>query len=199
MRFVQLLQAVLEQEKPELEQRRSELLRREEELQLRLSQLEESLLEQLVSSKGDLLANRDLLASLQRTKASSSGIESSLAESQQLQAALNEDRKAYLPLAQFGSTLYFLICQLVKLNNMYLFSLSSFLKLFCSALRQSASDGKEEKHLKQIQRAFLQLVYEHISRSLFKNDRMTFALHLVHGMFPHQFRENVSCTPSAHF
>ncbi|EEC18129.1 cytoplasmic dynein heavy chain, putative [Ixodes scapularis] len=186
----QLLQAVLGEEKPELERRRSDLLREEEDLRVRLSQLEDSLLEQLVSSQGDLLANRGLLSSLHRTKASSLGIEAALGESHRLQEALDQERKAYLPLAHFGSELYFLTRQLVKLNHMYVFSLASFLRLFISALKQSTSGNKGEKHLKQVQKSFLQLVYEHICRSLFKKDRIAFSLHLVHGMFPHLFKEN---------
>ncbi|XP_040068802.1 cytoplasmic dynein 2 heavy chain 1 [Ixodes scapularis] len=186
----QLLQTVLGEEKPELERRRSDLLREEEDLRVRLSQLEDSLLEQLVSSQGDLLANRGLLSSLHRTKASSLGIEAALGESHRLQEALDQERKAYLPLAHFGSELYFLTRQLVKLNHMYVFSLASFLRLFISALKQSTSGNKGEKHLKQVQKSFLQLVYEHICRSLFKKDRIAFSLHLVHGMFPHLFKEN---------
>ena len=35
------------------------------------------------------------------------------------------------------------------------------------------------------------LVYEYVCRSLFKTDRLMFALHMVHGMFPETFKENV--------
>ena len=35
------------------------------------------------------------------------------------------------------------------------------------------------------------LVYEYVCRSLFKADRLMFALHMVHGMFPDLFKENV--------
>ena len=36
------------------------------------------------------------------------------------------------------------------------------------------------------------LVYEYVCRCLFKVDRLMFALHLVHGMYSHHFKENVS-------
>ncbi|XP_064481252.1 cytoplasmic dynein 2 heavy chain 1-like [Ornithodoros turicata] len=186
----QLLQAVLQHEKPELEQRRSELLRKEEELQLQVVQLEDSLLEQLVSAHGNLLANKPLLASLQRTKASSLGIEASLKESHQLQAALDEERQAYLPLASFGSSLHFLISELPKLNSMYVFSLPSFLNLFKMALKQTSSEHKQEKRLEEILKCFQRLVYENVSRGLLKSDRLAFALHIVHGMYPELFKEN---------
>ena len=41
------------------------------------------------------------------------------------------------------------------------------------------------KHLQQ-------LVYEYVCRSLFKADRLMFAMHMVHGMKPEMFEENVS-------
>ncbi len=36
----------------------------------------------------------------------------------------------------------------------------------------------------------LQYTYEYVSRSLFKADRLTFALHLGHGMYPAEFDKN---------
>ena len=45
-----------------------------------------------------------------------------------------QERDAYLPLAESGSTLFFVISDLAKLNNMYRFSLSAFLRLFQRSL-----------------------------------------------------------------
>lgn len=45
-----------------------------------------------------------------------------------------QERDAYLPLAESGSTLFFVISDLAKLNNMYRFSLSTFLRLFQRSL-----------------------------------------------------------------
>jgi len=45
-----------------------------------------------------------------------------------------QERDAYLPLAEKGSKLFFVISDLCKINNMYRFSLASFLSLFQRAL-----------------------------------------------------------------
>ena len=71
---------------------------------------------------------------MNKTKASSITISESLDESQRLQMSLDQERNAYLPLAQNGSNLYFVISDLCKINNMYRFSLSTFLRLFQRAL-----------------------------------------------------------------
>ena len=46
-----------------------------------------------------------------------------------------QERDAYLPLAESASKMYFIISDLSKINNMYRFSLASFLRLFQRALQ----------------------------------------------------------------
>ncbi|GFR12638.1 cytoplasmic dynein 2 heavy chain 1 [Trichonephila clavata] len=185
----QLLATVLQREKPELELKRTELLRKEEEMKLQLTQLEESLLQELASARGNVLENEELVASLNKTKSSSNEIAIGLKESHALQLSLEEERKMYLPLAEFGSTLFFLMTELRKVNNMYCFSLVSFFKLFNQALEISLSNKEEGGRIGKLIKALQNIVYEAVSRSLFKADRLTFALHLIHGVFPQLFEE----------
>ena len=46
--------------------------------------------------------------------------------------------------------------------------------------------------IRNLSQKLLQLVYEYVSRSLFKADRLMFAMHLSHGIKPDLFGENVS-------
>ena len=46
-----------------------------------------------------------------------------------------QERDAYLPLAESASKMYFVITDLSKINNMYRFSLASFLRIFQRALQ----------------------------------------------------------------
>ena len=186
----QLLASTIQNEKPELEQRKSDLLKAEEDLKVQLLALEESLLEELASAEGNILENKALLHSLNETKAKSLTIATSLAESQELQASLDKERDSYLPLAQFGSTLYFVISDLAKLNNMYSFSLSSFLRLFRRALQSKQDVGNTDLRIRTLTSTMQALVYEYVCRSLFKADRLMFALHLAHGMHPQLFQAN---------
>lgn len=64
----QLLAATLQHEKPELEAKKTELLKTEEDFKIQLSKLEDSLLEELASAKGNILENKELLESLNKTK-----------------------------------------------------------------------------------------------------------------------------------
>ena len=186
----QLLALTIQNEKPDLEKRKTELLKAEEDLKVQLAALEESLLEELASAEGNVLENKTLLDSLNQTKAKSSTIATSLSESQELQASLDKERDSYLPLSQFGSLLYFVISDLTKLNNMYSFSLSSFLRLFQRALQSKQDIGNTDLRIRTLTSTMQSLVYEYVCRSLFKADRLTFALHLAHGMQPKLFQPN---------
>lgn len=52
-----------------------------------------------------------------------------------------KERDAYLPLAESASKMYFVITDLSKINNMYRFSLASFLRLFQRALQAKKVTG----------------------------------------------------------
>ena len=133
----QLLAATIQHEKPELETKKTDLLRTEEDFKIQLSKLEDSLLEELASAKGNILENKELLESLNKTKESSATIEKALEESLTLTESLDKEREVFLPLAETGSKLYFVISGLDSVNNMYKFSLNCYLGLFQKALKKA--------------------------------------------------------------
>ena len=179
----QLLARAIVAEQPELEVKKTELVREEEQMKLSLAELEEALLRELAAAQGNILENKTLLDSLNETKAKASVIAESLATSSALQASLDVQRNVYHPLAETGSRLFFVIRDLAKINNMYAFSLAGFLALFDRALAVP-SDGSSDTSLRAalLGNALQSLAYASVCRSLFKADRLMFAMHLVHGM-----------------
>ncbi|XP_073674385.1 cytoplasmic dynein 2 heavy chain 1-like [Garra rufa] len=186
----QLLALTIQQEKPELESEKTKLLQQEEEKKIQLAQLEESLLETLATAQGNILENKELIESLNQTKASSALIHQSLSESHRLQTSLDQERDAYLPLAETASKMYFVITDLSKINNMYRFSLASFLRLFHRALQTEQESESTNVRISTLESRLKNMVYEYICRSLFKADQLMFALHFVKGMNPEFFQEN---------
>ena len=186
----QLLGATIQHEKPELEDRKTELLKMEEDLKIQLASLEESLLQELASAEGNILENKTLLDSLNETKVKSLTITEALEESVKLQVSLNQERNAFLSIAEYGSKLFFVIESLSKLNHMYQFSLRSFLGLFKRALQNSESTSNTDLRIQSLNTVLQSLVYQCVCRSLFKADCLMFALHLVHGIKPDLFQEN---------
>ncbi|XP_073414467.1 cytoplasmic dynein 2 heavy chain 1 isoform X2 [Dendrobates tinctorius] len=186
----QLLALTIQHEKPDLEEQKTKLLQQEEDKKIQLAKLEESLLETLATSQGNLLDNKELINSLNQTKASSALIQDSLSESHRLQSSLDQERNAYLPLAESASKMYFIICDLSKINNMYRFSLAAFLRLFQRTLLSKQVSGGTELRIRVLIDALKHMVYEYVCRSLFKADQLMFALHFVRGMHSELFQEN---------
>jgi dynein heavy chain 2 len=117
-----------------LESEKTRLLQQEEKLKVELAEVEKQLLEELATSTGNILENKGLIESLNNTKSKSITIETSLAQSHELQASLDEQREVYRKVANLGSIIFMLIQEIKNVNHMYQFSLSSFLKLFNHAL-----------------------------------------------------------------
>ena len=81
--------------------------------------------------------------------------------------------------------------QLGKVNNMYRFSLAYFIKLFLTCLEDGSEKGKltiakkdTKDKLAEAEAALNQIIFNNIASSLFKVDRLTFALYLVRAISP---------------
>ncbi len=78
---------------------------------------------------------------------------------------------------------------------MYKFSLNAYLAIFQKALKKGGKSIKSEKSeraedkIVALKQVLIALVYNYVCRSLFKVDRMMFAMHLAHCMFSKQFKE----------
>lgn len=79
------------------------------------------------------------------------------------------------------------IGDLIKINNMYQFSLASFVKLFKRSLETKPTANSTEEKLNMLSASLIRLVYAEIGRSLFKSDRLTYSLQFVRGIYPNLF------------
>ena len=79
---------------------------------------------------------------------------------------------------------------LLKMNNMYQFSLASFIKLFNKALETKPQANSTEEKLKKLSDSLIRLSFAEVGRSLFKSDRLTYSLHFVKGVYPQMFGPN---------
>lgn len=185
----QLLGITLNHEKPELEQMKSKVLANEDNLKIQLAGLEKNLLQELAESEGNILQNKSLIESLDKTKTQSISISTSLEESKQIQIDLDQQREGYRPIAKVGSVLYFLIAQLAAVNNMYQFSLPTFNQLFSENLDRDTGDLSVKDRIRALCTSLKLAMFRYVTRSLFKSDRVMFALHLVNKLHPKQFEK----------
>ena len=186
----QLLGITLNHEKPELEKEKSRILAEEDQLKIQLAGLEKSLLQELAASEGNILENKALIESLDKTKSQSVEIAASLENSKNIQEDLDKQREVYRPIARVGSVLYFLISQLAAVNNMYQFALPMFNQLFTSNLEEKTDDGDELKQrIRQLCTKLKLTMFSYVSRSIFKADRMMYGMHLINKLHPKYFQK----------
>jgi dynein heavy chain 2 len=186
----QLLSITINHEEPELEKKKTEILQEEERFKIRLAEYQKSLLDELASSTGNILENQQLVDSLNNTKTQAGEIEKALVDSQKFQISLDTQRNIYRSFATVGANLFMVIEDLVKVNNMYQFSLASFINLFKKALASKPNAASTDEKLRLLSDTLIKLVFFEVGRSLFKDDRLTYGLHFIHGIFPKFFQEN---------
>ncbi|XP_060532310.1 cytoplasmic dynein 2 heavy chain 1 isoform X2 [Cylas formicarius] len=177
----QLLSAAVRQEKPELENKRKQLLQEKEEMEEKQFQLQNRLLDDLADSSGNILQNKNLLESLNETKASSIAIAKALDESRNLEQDLCKEYDSYGDISEFGSKLYFACKEFSGFNIMYAISTKAFSRLFIRSL-QTVQPLANDLNLQK--KNLLHTVYGYMSRGVFKKDKLAFVLHLIHRLLP---------------
>jgi len=184
----QLLGLTIQHEQPELESKKSTLLAAEDQLKIELEGMEQRLLTELAESEGNILENKKLIDSLNELKASANKINAKLEESSQLQESLDSQRNVFRPIAEVGSRLFFTLLDLLRINPMYKYSLPMFLELFDKALNApQLGHAPPDERVRSLGPLLQQLVFGSVSRSLFKLDRLTYAMHLIHLLHPQLF------------
>ena len=111
-----------------------ELVRQQNEFTIRLKELEDGLLQRLANAEGDILADEELIISLEETKATVGEINEKKAIALKTTKTVEEARESYRPIGTRGSLIYFLIDQLSVIDHMYQYSLSAFNFIFQKAL-----------------------------------------------------------------
>uniref|UniRef100_A0A915E5T1 Cytoplasmic dynein 2 heavy chain 1 n=1 Tax=Ditylenchus dipsaci TaxID=166011 RepID=A0A915E5T1_9BILA len=170
----QLLSLAIEIEKPELEEKCKKLVSEAEVLKIQLDQLEQQLLNELANSEGK----------------NAEKIGKSLAESEKLQKELDKERNVYESFVQKCSQLYFGINQLHHRNHVYNFNVNTVIKLFKKTFTESKKDVNSESRLDSLYRSLQWLVYDTVSRAMFKADRLMFAMEFIHVAQPSAFLKN---------
>ncbi|KRY49657.1 Cytoplasmic dynein 2 heavy chain 1 [Trichinella britovi] len=186
----QLLALTIKETNSEREAQRRQLLKNQEELKLKLQNMEELILEKLAHLEGNILTNSDLLATLNEAKESSDGINAALKESQNLRLEIDKEREQFMPLVQVACSLYFVICDLHKICNMYRFSLAFFTNLYCNVLKINKSGTSDSLEMKRLISTLLLTTIQSIGLSLRKRDQLIFVLQIIRSVFPNQFDKN---------
>ena len=137
--------------------------------------IEQKILHDLHDSKGHLLDNEKLINALTESKSMSKMITERLAESVVSEVEIGEMRDKYRPISVRGSTMYFLVANLVQLDSMYNYSLEYFKGLFVHCIEDCPECPNLETKIKMLGERTTATIHRNVSRGLFERHRLMFS------------------------
>ena len=156
-----------------------ELVQQQNEFTIRLKQLEDDLLARLASAEGDILADEELIVSLEVTKATVAEINDKKAVAQTTTKMVEQARESYRPVATRGALMFFLIDQLAKIDHMYQYSLAAFTFIFQKALDKAPAAESLGARCESLLDSVTFGSFAYVTRGLFERHRLIFSLQLA--------------------
>lgn len=172
----QLLNEVVQYERPELEEARKNLIIETSQNKVTLKELEDTLLSEL-SKETDvpLVDNVPLIDTLNTAKTKSIEISAALEKAKITTADIESNRASYKSTAWRGSILFFSIQGLAQISTMYQYSLAAYMGVFMNALSTSRKDNILNNRLKNIKEKLTQLVYEFVCMGIFEVHKLMYS------------------------
>jgi dynein heavy chain len=180
----QLLNAVVNHDRPDLENQRKDLVYTMSENKTLLQRLEDKILHELYANrdaaiKVPLIENVDLIRTLDETKNKVTEINNKLVQAEQNKKENTKARDAYKPVAKRGSILYFVMSSLSQINSMYEYSLASYTDdVFKTSLERSDESKVLDGRLENIIEYLTKATYTYTCTGLFESDKLSFSLQM---------------------
>ena len=179
----QLLNLVVEKERPDLAKLSSDLVRQQNGFTIKMKQLEDDILSKLASSEGEITENVALIESLEETKRISDDIQQKSELGLKTQKEILVASEKYRSVANRSSLLFFLMTDLVKIHTYYIYSLAAFKEIFYRGIALSTtnsdlmieSDEDVSQRCDLLRQNITLCVFNYIRRGLFEVDKLTVA------------------------
>lgn len=171
----QLLATVVRFERPDLEETKDKLIVEISNGQKQLKEIEDKILQLLASSSGNILDDEELIQALDASKVTSAEVKAQVEQAEKTAKEIEVAREDYRTAARRGSVLYFVVADLSKVDPMYQYSLSYFMKQFEGCLDKSERCDDLQKRLRTIIDFSTENIFKNICRGLFEKDKQLFS------------------------
>ncbi|XP_034837309.1 dynein axonemal heavy chain 8 [Maniola hyperantus] len=175
----QLLGRVILTEKAEMEAERTQLIMDVTANRRKMQELEANLLHKLTTIQGSLVDDVSLIQVLNITKSTATEVKEKLDTAKETELKINAAREEYRPVATRGSVLYFLICNMSLVCNMYQTSLAQFLERFDISMERSPQSLITFKRIGFIIEYLTYDVWKYISRGFYEKHKYLFTVLLT--------------------
>ncbi|KAG5498459.1 hypothetical protein JIQ42_03265 [Leishmania sp. Namibia] len=190
----QMLGEVVSIEQRSMEEEKNSIIQRISQGQRRLKVIEESILERLQSSKGNILDNEDLIRELQSAQSSAEVISRSQAEASEKMLIISKARERYRSVAVRAALLFFVLSDVGRMDPMYQYSLQYFVKLVQHEVENTtkppgyteADPTMLEEHLRAAISNLTSATYTQICRGLFNKDKLILSLLMATAIARHE-------------
>eukprot|EP00960_Hanusia_phi_P069522 767109-Hanusia_phi.AAC.3 len=146
----QLLDRVVQFEKPELQTERTKLKTEVNDYKAKIMELQDDLLYRLANCEGSLLNDEDIIDVLNITKKTSGEVTEKLKNAGEAEERIRAACEEYRPIAARGSIIYFLIAEMSVVNPMYNTSLAQFIQVFQLSMVQSEKAAIPAKRITNV-------------------------------------------------
>ncbi|KAL0019092.1 hypothetical protein WJX77_000912 [Trebouxia sp. C0004] len=175
----QLLDTTVFQERPDLSEMKSNLMVNNARMKAELSLLEDTILQMLSASQGNILDDENLINTLAVSKATSNDIASKVEEAERTEQEIDAAREQYRSVAVRASLLFFCIADLAGIDPMYQYSLAWFDALFLRTVQATPDAESVEERSRALNEAFTYALFINVCRSLFEAHKLMFSFLLA--------------------
>ena len=174
----QLLNTVVQKERPDLDQQKSELIVKVAQGKRTQAELEDKILYMLSTAEGSLLDNLELINTLDESKTTWEEVSVSLKIAEETSKEIEAASLAYRPCSVRSALLYFVLNDLALIDPMYQFSLDAYIGLFLLSIAKSAKSDNLNDRIKNLNEFHTYAVYKYTARGLFERHKLLLSLQM---------------------
>ena len=173
----QLLSEVFKCERREKYEQRDKIIADMGRMNDQLAEFSKDILKKLAEIPQDKILDAvELIETLEEEQVVSNEVNINMKNNIIIEKETNALRNEYVPVAQRGSILFFVVADMCKIDPMYQFSLEYFKKIFINSIMYKEENSPNTKErVKFLERKITEDIYKNIKRGIFESHKTIFS------------------------